>query len=536
MPALDLPLMTADTKLEFADAASCTAWLQTVPLSSVAAAHGRLLDQIEKLDNFELPAPERLRVLELLSEPVAFVQTEHTKKFAGKPVPLAQQEEEAFGQVLALWNALARGYERCLEATVAAGDAGLAEQIAFLCQRALWCSGERLAEHHKAFREIGAENWQALHRLFAAAEGHGVLDQAVNASADRGRTTCLQTYAHALLLQLANDPSEQSPKQLAISSRWLDRWTSTVRIGREPFASELEVAPLMVDLAAANGTTHQALSGESVRHFGLDELAASLRSHAARLRLGETPQALGLGEDISAVAAELHLRTLHRRCCEPPKARASGRHATNAVAELCTGLPTVHYFMTGKPFRQPGEDRALSKAQREEIATFGRVATRQEEEHGALHGFELENWIVRDESLEGLRIERSENGGKGRLVLQQLVAVRPSDAKSFMLGVVRWLSASEKSGLKAGVRVLPGVPQAVSVRATGVNATREKYLQAVLLPALAALHSSATLVLPAGWYRPRRVIEVSSDKIEQILLTGIVERGADFERVSFGAP
>jgi len=534
MPPLDLPLMTADTKLEFADAASCAAWLQTVPLSSVAAAHGRLLNQIGKLDDFELPAPERLRVLELLSEPVAFVQAEHAKKFAGKPVPLAQQEEEAFGQVHALWNALARGYERCLEA--AAGEARLAEQIALLCQRALWCSGERLAGHHKAFREISAEDWQALHRLFAAAEVHGVLDQAVSASADRARTTCLQTYAHALLLQLANDPSEQSPKQLAISSRWLDRWLSTVRIGRESFASELEVAPLMVDLAAANGATHQALSGESVRHFGLDELAASLRSHAARLRLGETPQALGLGEDISAVAAELHLRTLHRRCCEPPKARASSRHATNAAAELCTGLPAVHYFMTGKPFRQPGEDRALSKAQREEIATFGRVATRQEEVHGALQGFELENWIVRDESLEGLRIERSEDGGKGRLVLQQLVAVRPSDAKCFMLGVVRWLSASKKSGLQAGVRVLPGVPQAVSVRATGVNATREKYLQAVLLPALPALHSSATLVLPAGWYRPRRVIEVSSDKIEQILLTGIVERGADFERVSFGAP
>jgi hypothetical protein len=144
MPPLDLPLMTADTKLEFADAVSCAAWLQTVPLSSVAASHGQLLDQIEKFNDFELPAPERLRVLELLCEPVAFVQVEHAKKFAGKPVPLAPQEGEIFRQVLALWHALSRGYQRCLETTVAAGDASRAEQIALLCQRALWCSGERL--------------------------------------------------------------------------------------------------------------------------------------------------------------------------------------------------------------------------------------------------------------------------------------------------------------------------------------------------------------------------------------------------------
>ena len=64
----------------------------------------------------------------------------------------------------------------------------------------------------------------------------------------------------------------------------------------------------------------------------------------------------------------------------------------------------------------------------------------------------------------------------------------------------------------------------------------EKCEQALLLPAVAALQPPATLILPAGWYRPKRVIEVHSDKAEQVLLTGMVERGADFERVSFGVP
>lgn len=196
----------------------------------------------------------------------------------------------------------------------------------------------------------------------------------------------------------------------------------------------------------------------------------------------------------------------------------------------------MHYFISGKPFRQPVAAKELTKAQREEIATFGRIATRQDDEHGSLQGFALEAWAIREESLGGLRIERSDHEEKARLVQQQLIAVQPADAKSFMLGVVRWLSVSENFALRAGVRILPGMPQCVAVRATGLNAMTEKYVQALLLPAVPSLGSSATLILPTGWYRPKRIVEIYSDKAEQILLTGVTDRGPDFERLSIGAP
>ena len=114
--------------------------------------------------------------------------------------------------------------------------------------------------------------------------------------------------------------------------------------------------------------------------------------------------------------------------------------------------------------------------------------------------------------------------------------MRPEASKGLSLGVVRWLSVSDDFELRAGVRMLPGVPQCVAVRAAGLNAKAEKYVQALLLPAVPALQSPATLILPVGWYRPKRLIEVFSDKAEQILLTGVVDRGADFERLSIGVP
>ena len=58
----------------------------------------------------------------------------------------------------------------------------------------------------------------------------------------------------------------------------------------------------------------------------------------------------------------------------------------------------------------------------------------------------------------------------------------------------------------------------------------EKYIPALALPAVPALQSPASIVVPMGWYRPKRVIEVFTDKAQPMLLTGVIERGSDFER------
>jgi len=532
----DLPLVTPDANPEFMDVKSCTAWLQTVPLVNVAPSHNRILGQLEELNCYEMKPVERLRIMEVLAEPAAFVQVEHAKKYAGKAVPLIKPEREIFHNVVALWDALLYGYLRCLNA-IGEGNSALTAQAALVCQRALWCVGERMAEHYRCYQELSDEGWTLLHRIYAIGEERGVLEQPLSDPVQKARqTTCMQTYVRSLLVQLVSDPSEQTLRQLGILSRWLDRWTQKVGVVRTRPASEHGLAPLAVDLAAARGAVHAAPEGGSVRFLELEELSKSIRSRIAQLRKGETPQALGLGEELGAAAAEQLLLVVHRHWCEEPKARASARNTISTPALLCTGLAAMHYYIGGKPFRQPGQAKELTTEQREEIAVFGRVATRQDDEHSLVHGFTLESWTVREESLGGLRIERAEDGGKSRFAQQQLIALCPGTAKTFMLGAMRWLQVSDNFDLRAGVRVYPGVPQTVAVRATGLNAMNDKYIQALLLPAVPALQSPATLILPAGWYRPRRVIDVYSETAEHVMLTGIVDRGPDFERTTFGIP
>ena len=43
----------------------------------------------------------------------------------------------------------------------------------------------------------------------------------------------------------------------------------------------------------------------------------------------------------------------------------------------------------------------------------------------------------------------------------------------------------------------------------------------------------ASLVLPSGWFKPRRVLELFAEAPLRVRLTEVLERGADFERIVY---
>jgi hypothetical protein len=98
---------------------------------------------------------------------------------------------------------------------------------------------------------------------------------------------------------------------------------------------------------------------------------------------------------------------------------------------------------------------------------------------------------------------------------------------------VRWLMAAESGDLHAGIKLLAGVPSAVAIRPTGVNVQSEKFVQAMALGAVAAINQPTTLVIPTGWFKPKRVIELFTDTEHNVRLLEVIERGSDFERVTY---
>ena len=530
MTDFNLPEISADAKPDFTDNASCAAWLTELPLVNVAPSQIRLLDQLHELNRFDMPPAERLKVLEALREPIYFVQAEQIKKLANKALPLTQVERGIFGHVTDLWQELLAGYQRCLNSKA---EGALEGQTALICQRALDCVASTMFDHCRIYHAFPEAYWLTLHQLYGYAEESRETATAIPDSVKKTDLSCAEVYVRALLFMLAN-PNEQQQKQLLQIQGWLERWAQHVPIRRTP-PDDKSLPPLLLDFSAAAGAYREAdADGRSAsRWLDIGELARVLKKSVVLLRKGEPPSSLGLGADCAMPGVEQLLVLLFRLWCEGKNGRAHARRGVSAKAQACSTLVSMHFHISGRTFRQPGHATELTRRQRDEIATFGHASTRQEEAYIEAGGYVIEDWLLQEESLSGLRIVRPAASSGGRYVHTQLIAVRPADAKNFLVGAVRWLRTDEEDALHVGVRVVPGVPLAVAVRPTGINAQAEKFVPALYCPALPTLATQASLILPPGWYRPKRVLEVYTDTSELLQLSGVIERGSDFERVAF---
>ena len=370
----------------------------------------------------------------------------------------------------------------------------------------------------------------------ASAEKLGVTDQAVKDLMNRDvhDSSPRIAYARAVLIGMCS-PNELAQRPLTFVAFLLERWASKLEVLGEPVNEGEGLAPLVADLgsdACPERVEHPPLS-EHVRYLDTRALAKSLRNRVGLLRKGESPAKLALGEDCVQPSCEQQLVHLFRQWCQAKPARAAERKRAAVTAQVCNEFAAIHYYIGGKGFHQPLEQKELTQKEREQIATFGRLSTKEDDDYSNVHGFLVESWEIEDESAQGLRIVRkAETPGK-RYAHGQLVAVRPADAKTFMLGQVRWLMAAENGELRAGVKLLAGVPGAVAVRPTGLNVQTEKFVQAMSLGAVAAINQPTTLVLPTGWFKPKRVIELFTDTEHNVRLLEVVERGSDFERVTY---
>jgi cyclic-di-GMP-binding protein len=526
-----LPAIDPAARPEFADGAGCKAWLENVPLANVAAAQRQILIQLEEFNHCAAAPEARFAALEAMREAVNFVQIEQAKRFSNRALPMLEPEAAVFEDTIELWEQMRLGYLRCLAPDAAA----LRAQRALLAQRALAYSGLRMFHHYRAYRQVPARDWRNLHQVYARAEALGVADQQVKDYLNRDvhESSPRIAFLRATLLGMSN-PNELTPRQLTFVAYLLERWADKVEIGHAPVA-EGEAPPLVVDLAGSSCAERAPIEGADLRYLDAQRLAKSLRNRVALLRKGESPARLALGEDCVQPSCEQLLVFLYRQWCQARLPRGAERRRASDAVLVCTGLAAIHYYISGRAFRGSTSFKELTALQRDEIATFGRVSTRDVEDYSVAQGFLLEHWRLDDESAQGLKMLRVAASPGRRMAHGQLVGVRPADGKGFQLGQVRWLMAGVAGDLHCGVRLLPGLPLAAAVRGLGINAAEEKYVQAFALAAVPALGAPPTLVLAPGSFKPKRVIEAAIQKPIRARLLEVIERGADFERVAYEA-
>jgi hypothetical protein len=530
-----LPPLGSGEPPAFATAGACREWLSSLPLANPAQAQAQLLVQVERLNRYALAVGERMRVLELLRESAAFVQSECAKKFAARPLPLAATEQAGFEANCRLWQALCVGYQHCIEACLEGEQEVLAEG-ALVVQRAQWALAGEQADIYRAWQEIEPTFWRRLHAIFAVGEQLGADLQPVrDLLLDARGTTVHAAYVYCLLLH-ASSPCELTPRQLAQVQRWLARWSGKVQLSKTQ-PQEFKLPPLVVDVAGEQPGTQRPAPGGNLRWLSVDGLAHSLKKRIASLQKGATAASLGLGEDCVQPACEQLLKHVFDRCCRGGVARTQARNVGSGECQLVAGMEAIYFHVSGKPFQQPAAVDDLSKRQHDEIALFGQTARRFEDQYVRQQGLQMERWSIGDESAGGMRLSRPAAQTGQRIAAGQLLALQPPRGTGLRLGAVRWVTQLASGEVHMGVRMMPGAPQAISVCATGLSSVvGPRCRPGFRLPAVEALQCPASVVFPVAAFRVDRIVEILADQSVQIKLRRIVEHGLDFERAEYEAP
>ena len=536
---LTLPLEPTDNRANpaFKDAVGCAQWLGQLQFTNLHLAHGVLRTQMDEFNRFPTPGLERMRTMELLRETVSSIQTDYAKKLAAKKLPLSKEEFVVLASIIGVWQGMVTGYQRCLQAYMA-GDAQLAPYGAQLCQRCLLYSGLQIFEYLRNSYEFDGKLWHQLHMLYAFCEERGLQMEKVsdNLNGNASPTSCHVTYTRFLLACHAYRP-ELTRNQLQLLDLWLTQWSSTITLERSYTTSKEDASPLLVDLNSSQGLQplRQANTSDNLRYLAMAPLSKLLRVKIILLQQGQSPQQLDLGKGGNSTDCANFLSYLHQCWCEKHSERLTGRKDVRQQAQMCYGMESCFAYIANKPFKQPTKDAGVDTLSRKQLEAFGRVLSDMDRNDLAVMGYVIEIWQIEEESILGARLLREEGDGL-RLGPGQLVAVRPTNANAFMLGTVSWVKAAHTGQLQAGVRYLPGLPQAIAMKATGINPTvSDKYVAALLLPAVPALKTPSSLIAPRDWFKPGRVVEIAQmDETRlNMKMEFSVEKGSDYERISF---
>lgn len=495
--------------LQFSDADSCVAWLETVPLSRLTEAHDMLTAQVGLLQEADLAPLEKLRILEVLYQAARHLQARLADRFLGCALPLSIVEFSVWSSVIELWQRFHDAYAACLR-RVGGADGGLALHAPLIGLRCIELCAAAVKEHHRVYRAVPGAWWKHMHDAYASVDGQslanaGVADPLNDAMPAR---TCTSAYATALLGHLSN-PYTMSPRQMQVTYRWADLWASLVNVQASPAAPAM--APVLsVDLrsgAPAAASTADAV-GPSIRYVVLEQLGQTLRRVLTLLRQGHTPASLGLGDDVRQPGCERLLTLLYIQWCGSGMNLLPAQRDHGEEIRACIGFENI--------------ERQLAL----EADAFRAAGAAARTAYGPL----TEHWNIVSINAPGFIGVARGPECDSRVQHHQLVAIKRRGATGFQLAVVQWLRREEDGEMSIGLRLLPGLPHPSPVRALDEDRAQHS---GVMLPAAPEMRVPATLVLPPGMFRPGKTVELTAGGVRTARLLRLAERGVDFERAVF---
>ena len=511
--------------------------ISRVPLADQQLAFNDLIRFFGGLQTSPLDAKNAFQLLELARPPVTYIAKELAKSYLNKPVPFGDVEENSFRQAILLLQKMTKAYARCgekISPNMAQMNAAL---FAAILHRCIHFTGTIILEHQHARREIPWGLWIELHGYYGTAEelelSTLMVPNVPDSQTQPGTTHCTATYIAFILCDMTGGYGLSLHEQ-NMARHWATEWSSLVSLHAISLGEALP--RFIIDLThdTALRPAAESLNTSQLRRLDTSRLAAQIDGVRQQLKERVSPAELGLGDGYTPLQCSRLLEHLARQWSQARAIRKYRRHPSSGTTRVCMGFEEMHFFISGSEFQQPESMRAYSRQDYDRLFAFrfqenpGQAMHIAQEKFSSL--YKVDTWEMVNQSATGFRLLRSVSGRK--MVHGQLLALCPHDSQRFLLAQAVWLMQEHKGGLIAGLQALPGLPTAISARTTEQKG--ELYQRAFLISAPAATRTEPSLVLPTGWYRPGRVIEIhDEERAQPIRLMGLLDSGPGFERFRF---
>jgi hypothetical protein len=516
-------------------------WLGTLPLSDPRSSHHAISALLAELAETQMAPRNRLEILETIRAQAALTDSQYAARYAGKALPLGPVERNAFTHANAQWRALVTAYLTCFEASLVTPELAVHRALCLTRAGGYFC--DILQAQYRAGQGGSEEVLDDLQRLVELAAEYDIGDALVRDSAHPRRSTSVSlTYRRALLISMAGrtEFGRERDALFELAAFWEGRVSFPAQPGESRRPSEAGRA------SGKQGVRPRHLRvvclGRLRHVVDVSRLSRGLSRRMRKLAGGATFDELRLPEALrKRPAADMLERARHAWCGDrgTGDATLTAGNSGQGVSLSFAGndFEAMYYMIAGEPFmlNRPGD--ATNRRSFDELFVFQHVARARDDTRAREAIVLFEDWEIVARGECGFNLRRARAGARFRD--GQLIAMRlrqDGDDGPVNLAHIRRLREPRVDGgnvgvLEAGVEVLKGKPHGVGVREAGKG---RPWCAGFRLGSLHA-NDSIALVLPGGWYRSGRIIEMRDAGIAyRLRMDDLARRGRDFEEIRVG--
>lgn len=515
IPAVvDKPLIPAETRPQ-----KIAQFIHTLPAANPMDAASSLLEELENMNRQAVPSDTRLKALEIYRPAIINLAEHLASQYCSAPLPLPAAAKNAAKVAESLWQELGYGYKLALiDQQSKLFNLASKKSVAFIVYRAIGAVSQLAMVYYQTYFPPPGSIWSDLHQLYLYAVQQSLHDVEIAVDEEPGKpVTAELAYKRALLMPLA-DPQHLAPNDIKQVADYIARFAQHAELQGMGILENpvgIFVVRLDTDKPPVPYVKNQDQTDAETDILLITvDLARLIHKHLQLLQSGNPPPSSGLPVNANDPRYLGMLTYLIQHWGVSPK-RVFNRSRKSDSIELGIGIGAAHYFMNGhKHYVPPGDGNDISMD-----GDFTKITSAR--------NYRASRWQVLNISAGGMAL-RKLPAVEETVRVGELLSVRNEKEARWSVGVLRWANNGEQ--LEVGAQLI--APEAKAGGAKAVD--KQKFEPVLILPAIAALKQTPSIVAGNGLYAPARVLELEEDgKVSRIMVTKLIERTNSFERFQF---